>query len=466
MAWGWGFGYYLVVRRPSLPRAIPAALLTLAAGAGIVALLEAAVPAGAFVFPADEIEWFGLAEDLNGDGNEELILASIDGPNINAPSPPTPVYVFNVEGSRLIDRSAEFFGTPPMTWSIRTMVLGDFDGDGQRDIFFCAAGRETDRSLITTPRVPGVWGEQDRVFFRRDGRLVESAVPFPPSIDYGHGCSGGDVDHSGRDSIVVNNVGGPYPPYKSSYIVKWSGSQWVVSEPFPVFTGTRAGNAWGFYTATADFDQNGYADVVGDQEVLWGGPSGPVVRPLPQAAKFPIANWDMQGRAVADFNGDGFPDLVKIVSTKAGALQGARFVMYAGDKAGTFAEKLDAFPAAETYGAREFGIDVSVVDLNFDGFPDLATFGIAYDYGFAFTTSANAVWLNDGTGRFRLAHFSEPMMADSVCAGRGAFRSVYFLKTADPKALNMVASGCYPGSAKQGYLARAVTPAKPLIFVP
>src|SRR5437868_4426196 len=107
----------------------------------------------------------------------------------------------------------------------------------------------------------------------------------------------------------------------------------------------------------------------------------------------------MQGRAVADFNGDGYPDLVKIVSSKQPALLGARFVMYAGDKAGLFAEKVDAFPAIDTYALREFSIDVSVIDLNCDGFPDIATFGHAYDSGFDFTTSPSAVWLNDGTGR-------------------------------------------------------------------
>lgn len=452
------------MRRPSLPRAIPATLRTLAIGAGLVALIEAAVPAGAFVFPGVDAGYFGLAADLNGDGNEELFLSSIDDNNVHSVSPPTPLYVFAVEGNRLIDRSAQFLGEPPKNWMIRTVVSGDFNGDGQTDLFLCGAGREVDQSLLTTPRTPGVGGERDRVFFGRDGALIEASDSLPNAIDFGHGCSGGDLDHSGRDSIVVNNINGAYAPYKASYVLKWSGSQWVVSEPFPAFTGTRTGKAWGFYTATGDFDKNGYADVVGDQEVLWGGPSGPVVRPLTQPAQFPIAKFDMQGRAVADFNGDGYPDLVKIMSTLHPALLGARFVMYAGDKAGTFAEKVDAFPAVETYGLREFGIDVSVVDLNFDGFPDLATFGSAYDSGFTFDTSPTAVWLNDGTGRFRLAHFTEPTMADSVCAGRGSFRNVYFLKTADPKALNMVASGCYPGSLKQAYLARAVTPAKPLIL--
>jgi hypothetical protein len=248
-------------------------------------------------------------------------------------------------------------------------------------------------------------------------------------------------------------------------VIQWTSTQWLIKYPFPVFTGTRTGKAFGFFTATADFDKNGYADVVGDQEVLWGGPNGPQVRTLPldhlQSDTF--GTW--QGQAVADLNGDGYPDVVKVLSSKPSklGLVGARYVLYTSDGHGNLTEKIDAFPAIESYGQTEFGIAPTVIDINFDGFPDLVTFGNAYDSGTSLSTSPTAVWLNDGSGRFSLAHFSDPMVASSVCGGpKGAFKSAHFLKTANPKAYSLVLSGCYAGFPNVVYTARTVTPAAPL----
>ncbi len=450
--------------------ALPAALLAAALAAGAVVLYGAA-PAGSWSMPGEEIEWFGTAGDLDGDGIEELIMPSLDGANVNGISPPTPIYILKVENQTLVDRSAEFFGIPPSSWMIRRTLTGDFDGDGQRDVVFCGAGRETtDRSYLSlSPRVPGAWGEQTQVWLGRGGVLVDFTAQFPQSIGYSHGCSAGDLNHSGRDSIIVNNVGGAIAPHPPTYAVTWNGAQFVSSSPFPLLTGTRTGKPWGFFTATGDFDLNGYADVVGDLEILWGTPTGPVVVSLPpnRLVTPTFGNW--QGQAVADLTGDGYPDLVKILSTTpATGLTGARFVLYTGGPNRTLTEKLDAFPALETYNDNDFGIDISVIDINFDGIQDLVTFGIAY-YGaqtrLVGERSPTAVWLNDGAGRFTLAHFSDRLFATSACNRRG-FRNGYFLRTADPLAHNFIVGGCYPGAPKTAYTVRTVTPDDPLTWLP
>ncbi len=420
-------------------------------------------------FPGVEVQWFAIAADLDADGAEELVVASIDSTAILAVSPPTPIYVLSNRNEKVVDRTLDLFETAPLSWSVRTFLAGDFNGDGQLDLYLCTAGRETaDLSLQTTPRTPGVWGEQDMVFFGGSGRLIDRTSTLPQSIDYSHGCSAGDIYKSGRTAVVINDVAGPYAPYRaSSAVLEWNGSQFDVRYPFPVFTGTRTGKPFGFYTVTADYDKNGYADVIGDQDVLWGGAAGPASRPLPPNALVTPTFGNMQGNAVADFNADGYPDAVKILSTTpATGLSGARFVLYTGGPTG-IVEKLDAFPSIQTYLENDFGLSVSVLDVNFDGFIDLATLGFAYNQTRPRPAqpSPSAVWLNDGTGRFTLARLSDRLTEFSVCGGaRGAFHSSFFLKTADPLAYNLIIGGCFPGSAKTVYTSRLVTPASPVVF--
>jgi len=410
------------------------------------------------------MSWFGTAFDFEGDGNEELILSTMDARNYNAVTPPTPIHALGVAGDIVFNRTASSFATQPMSWWARTMVKGDFNGDGLLDLFICSQGREpNDASLRTLPRANGVWGEQNQLWLAQNGVLVDHSANSPQTIDFSHGCSAGDVDRSRRDSLLVNNLG-TFPPYASNFLVKWHATGFRVTSPF--MPDDRASGALGFYSAAGDFDGNGYADIVGDRRVAWGGPSGPSIRPFPASHLDSATFGDWQGTTVADFTGDGLPDVVKVLSTKAPQLVGARFVLFTGDRGGNMVEKRDAFPAISSYGAHEFGLNLTVIDANFDGFQDIATFGSTYTYGVSGQVSPRALWLNDGTGRFRLAHFSDQITERSACSGAGGFNNVFFLKTADPGAFNLVVAGCYPGTPTFRFAARKVSADKPLTIVP
>jgi hypothetical protein len=281
----------------------------------------------------------------------------------------------------------------------------------------------------------------------------------------------GDIYKVGRPAVVINDVNGPYPPYaQSSAVLQWNGTSFEVTYPFPKFTGTRTGKPFGFYTVTGDYDNNGYADVIGDSDILWGGPLGPASKSIPPNALETPTFGTMQGRANGDFNGDGYPDAIKIVSTTpANGLVGARFVLYLGGKDGA-TEKRDAFPALDAYGSADFGLDVSVLDVNFDGIPDIATLGEGYNAGQPNTqgSAPTAVWLNDGTGRFTFARYASAALlpATSGCTTNphGAFRTVYFLKRSDPQRFNMIFGGCYPGQNKLTLSAKTITASSPLVF--
>jgi len=413
-------------------------------------------------FPTGQMTWFGTTFDFDNDGSEELILSTMDQGRHNAVTPATPIYALGVADGVVFNRTDTSFATPPMSFWARTLVKGDFNGDGQTDLFICSQGREPgDWRLAPLPRVNGVWGEQNQLWLNDSGVLVDHTVNAPQTIDFSHGCSAGDVDRSGRDSLLVNNLG-TFPPYQQNYLASWRATGLTVTTPY-VSTGTAA--AFGFYTAAGDFDRNGYADIMGDRHVVWGGPTGRSVRSLPASQLDSTTFGDWQGTTVADLTGDGLPDVVKVLSSKAPGLVGARFVLFTSDGQGNMVEKLDAFPAIGTYGAHEFGLNLTVIDVNFDGFPDITTFGRTYTYGTTLTVHPRALWLNDGTGRFRLAHFADQITGPSGCGGRGGFGSVYFLKTADPAAYNLVIAGCFTGIPTFRFATRRVTPDDPMTIV-
>ena len=451
---------------------LPVALLTLTCMAALVTLLHAAAPPGSFTFPAGHGSWFGAAGDLDGDGGEELILATMGGPSTSTATPPTPVYILAVGNGTITNRSEELFGEPPSFWSVRTIVPGDFNGDGQRDLLFCNEGRKpTDPALKTNPRTPGIWGEQSAVFFAQDGHFVDHTAELPQSVAFCHGGSAANLDGSGRDALVLNMVGGVvndsggYPPYPPTYLAQWTGAGFTTSGPF---TRTPV-RAWGFTTAAADFNGDGLTDVVGDINILLGSATTPRAVTYtngPLEATYTRFN----GQAVGDVNGDGLLDLVKVLSN--GQVSEARFELYVGDPVAGLVYKPDGFPALATYDATHFGIDVSLVDINFDGFKDIVTFGrtytgATYPAGTPMHPVPDAFWLNDGSGRFTLAHFTDSLVANSICGGpRGSFNLAYFLKTSDPMAFNLVANVCAPGVPNNTLVTRTVTPDAPLTILP
>jgi hypothetical protein len=66
-----------------------------------------------------------------------------------------------------------------------------------------------------------------------------------------------------------------------------------------------------------------------------------------------------------------------------------------------------------------------------------------------------AVWLNDGTGRFQQARWSDSIQTFATCDNTQAF----VLGTANPKEFHLIFGGC-----GLGYTARTVNEARPLTF--
>ena len=453
------------------------ASLTMTCGTAVSSAAVTTIKSTFFV-PPQYARWRPTAGDIDDDGDQEILLPTIDSAGLYAATPPAPLYVLGVANQRIVDKTPTLFpGGAPTLFSGR-VFFGDFDGNGRTDLYTCDRGHDIGNLGVTVPDnspnlVNGRWVAQNHVFLQgADGKFVDKTSVFPQVLQDSWGCSAGDVDKSGR-ATIVQSAWGAQQGFPAGWTAKWNGSAFVKTRDLlPQFpNAAQPGTTlWG-WTATADFDKNGYADIIGLNTVLWGDASGGTMQALP-AASTDLAGYTFhRGSAVADFNGDGYPDVV-IVSSKqpSGAPGEARFAMYVGGPSKSLTERIGAFPAFATYNPSDFGVEIEAIDINFDGLPDIVTFGHVYNFQ-GTDREPRAVWINNGDGTFKLMHVSDELEGSITCPAGTSGSSLkyyesYYLKTKDPKAFNYVITGCMIGGIRPGYIARRVTPDHPLKFTP
>lgn len=338
-----------------------------------------APPGGSYTLPSELASWMSIPADIDGDGNEEIVMTTMDPGMVNTLTPPTPVLILGATGTRVVDLTKTYFGdNGPKAYSSKPLA-GDFDGDGRLDVLICDRGRnDGPQPQWGTSGTEGKWRAQNLVLLQRDGVLVNANDRYPQTIACNWGCSAGDIDGSGKDTIIINTFG-PVPGYGQAYIVQWDGSRFVKTLDL---TMGRPGTEWG-WSAVDDFNKDGKADIVGGKwrKVVWGGGTGVTnMRDFAQSELDKAGYTFHRGAETADFNGDGFPDYVQAISFAEPSLAESRSVLYLSDGRGALNEKVDAFPAVSTYNASDFGNERAVIDVDFDGDLDITTFGSVYAF--------------------------------------------------------------------------------------
>jgi Bacterial Ig-like domain (group 3)/FG-GAP-like repeat/FG-GAP repeat len=155
---------------------------------------------------------------------------------------------------------------------------------------------------------------------------------------------------------------------------------------FPTHVEYMAGTV-PYGVAVADFDGDGFADlavtsfsVPGTVSVLVGNGDGTFKAPK----TYTLGNMFVRDIAVADFNGDGFPDLA-VVDNDGFVI----VLLNNGD--GTFTQQM------QTYGVGAFPNGIAVADFNGDGVADLAV----TNYGLNGVGNTVSVLLGNGDGTFQ-----------------------------------------------------------------
>jgi len=235
------------------------------------------------------------------------------------------------------------------------VVAGDFNGDGRPDLAIAGSGQ-----LILLPgKGNGTFGQQIAI-----GTLTAYAL------------AAADLTHNGRLDLLVSTP--PTPDAAAVVEVFLSNGNGTFQSP--IATGLTAGQYVNI--AVADFNGDGIPDVASIEDVesditlsvalgKGDGTFDPPVATAIDVSPVPFA--------VADFTGDGIPDV---------ALEyGSEIYVYTGNGDGTFS-------AGPVSTGNPIGVAILASDLNGDGRPDLVVSGIG-------------VALNQGGGVFGEIEFYE-----------------------------------------------------------
>jgi hypothetical protein len=413
--------------------------------------------------------------DLNGDNNLDIVISSSSpaGGKIS-------VFLGNGDGTFQPERAA--FSFPGTSWAPAT-AIADLNGDGKPDLAFTmgdmyplgpvvqVALGAGDGSFGTPTKYP--IGSSDSVAIgdmNGDGFLdiVTSGISillgdgqggFPNRVDYWQEAFGriilGDFDGDGKTDIIVgagtavaltgpsvmvflaggaSTFGGPPVSLVSglnstnrqaySHVAadfNGDGFPDLLVQDFTemnVLTGVGDGSfretfhyvpATGYVTsiATADFNQDGKLDIVvtiynpptARMLVFLGNGDGSFQAPLSSPSPCCFSKI-----TVADFNGDGKPDVAVLLSNQEGVAP-VQLLIYLGTGDGTFAA-----PLASSVGAYPAALVVG--DFNGDGKPDLVIADRGQLQFGVFTGSGLSILLGNGDGTFSVP-ISIPVGADN-----------------------------------------------------
>lgn len=353
--------------------------------------------------PSDKIPWFHTVFTDPHTHNQYLLLStlstSVAGGEALLNTASTSAVVYGVNDGNVIDATESFFSSIPQTYWTRDIHVGDINGDGLNDVFFSNQGREVGAFQdAPSPRINPVWGERNQLFLGSKSGWTDASSKLPNSVDFSHGSSMADIDGDGAKEIIVNNLGN-FDGLPNRYILKWVNG--ALQQSFlPALANVNSS-----FSLAGDINHDGCDDVVVGSVVFWGGKDfGNQTSLLPftpnQRAGF--TNW--HGGELADFNGDGYLDILKISasdgspSTGLGAWQGLKLDLFLYSPQGW----LDASDNFSKYDMDQFGINMALVDLDFDGHLDILTSGGRYFYGQNQGGSNQFFFRNDGTGHFQL----------------------------------------------------------------
>jgi hypothetical protein len=374
--------------------------------------------------------------DLNGDGNEDLVVLGANYPGSVVVNVPQPGRVFLGDGKgHFAPAPTDLFPVDTlMTVHPRKVLFADFNADGVSDMFISSHGWDA-------PPFPG---EQNRLYLSRlEGGWEDATATLPQLSDFSHTSAVGDISGRGLTDIFVGNgyaQSGQPGPY--TLLNTGRGQFTRTTANIPVGRNQLLDPTTGhhFLGATfADLDDDGMPEllVTADSSrstdklrrstIFWnraGVFAGTDWTALPVPDIFQNTHIDHDVQRI-DVNQDGLQDLL-IVGTQAipvgQSTSSGWFVQVLINHGNRqfVDETADRVPLGEgsagsegVVSAAPWPLWVRVLDFNQDGAPDFTVDFMSSDRTGRLSPDQPVVWINDGTG-----HFSTLKVGDFVPAGR------------------------------------------------
>jgi hypothetical protein len=286
--------------------------------------------------------------DLNGDGNVDLVVANQACPN-NVCDDSVSVLLGNGDGTF---QAPMAFRTPA---SAASLVLGDFNGDGKLDI---ATIDHTDYTRVCDC-VSILLGKGDGTF--QEPAIITTVSRYPEVLVAGHFTASKNLDLAVTMSLISSD--------EVQILLGNGDGTFSSGEIYPLASNSISIVAANFRNdhktdlAIGEFEGKGVAVLLGNGD---GTFEQPVVYPVVGA----------HGLAAGDLNGDGIIDLVAGSDYDPIRPLGQVSVLR-GNGNGTF-------EAAISYPAGEFPEAVAIADFNGDGKPDITVSDAFGDRQFIF----------------------------------------------------------------------------------
>ncbi len=312
----------------------------------------------------------GVMLDFDGDGDLDAVYAQLD--YTQAAATPSRLRAFRNTAGTFTDVTDAVIGNVTLVHP-RHQLVADFNGDGRPDVLFAGHGYD----YLPFP------GEQSRLLLSTsDGRLVEDPARLPSgSNKFTHNIAAADIDRDGDIDIFLCNIGNGD-----------RGSRLYLNDGRGFFTENLSRLPALFtdpnheaYQAShfVDVNRDGWPDLVlgptrnGPNEVLMNDRTGRFARDprftLPTKLVSSIAY--TVNIESADFNGDGWPDLVLstddwLSNPPDGIRNSAAVQLLVNRGDGTFADATAG--SGLTFTPREYWVEwMYPVDFSGDGRPDL-----------------------------------------------------------------------------------------------
>jgi len=348
--------------------------------------------------------------DFNNDGFEDLVVAWAIFPHTIEESQkidaPINIYLNDGKGHLYEDKSIYYSGINPTHPFPYRLAIADFNGDGVDDIFSGSMGKAVrfeDYSQNYTKEYPHL------LLLSDDGKFKDMSANIEDKNNgegqkcvFAHDASTGDFDADGDFDIYACNLLLVNDGIGNFSISKYINLEWYQTHMSPMSSLVDDLNNDGFDDLIFwNFDNRYLFDARPEEGIILLSNNSPDISTwakidLPKGP-FDINHNKYNHAASGDLNGDGYKDIVVVITRDEPYYEGAYIQVLINDQTGMLTDETSArFVNQERLEKHHGEGNIYLKDIDGDG--DLDIFHSTRD--FEASTSGAHIAINDGQGNF------------------------------------------------------------------